>query len=115
LVRWYKAIFKTNQMDRKRQNTIQDGLNLVVGGGMALFSTLFGSALLIGLASEPEKSETFLVVLGWGLLLGGIGCAIYCFYLLTHKVFKWMYYLALALTIAGYGLAIVGEAIYETY
>lgn len=102
-------------MTKKQESNIQDALNLIVGGGVALFSLLFGSSLLIGLASEPEKSETFLVVLGWGLLSGGIGCAIYCFYLLTHKVFQWMYYLALALTIIGYGLALFGQSIYETF
>jgi uncharacterized membrane protein len=102
-------------MNRKRESNMEDALNLIIAGGMALFSTLLGSALLIGMATEPEKSETFLVLLGWGVLLGGIGCAIYCFYLLTHKVFKWMYILALVLTFAGYGLALYGQAIYNTH
>ena len=109
------GIFQQQIMDRKTKNRIENPLDFIISAGVGLFLLVFGSSLLIGMLSEPEKSETFLIILGWGLLFAGLGCAIYCFYLLTYKVFKWMYYLAIGLSVIGYGLAIFGQAIYRTY
>jgi hypothetical protein len=100
-------------MNKRSKNNLPDAVNLILSLGIAMFSTLLGSSLLIGLAAEPEKSQAFLHFLGWGVLLGGIGCGIYSFFIWTRRAFLWAYYLALAFTILGYGLAVIGGAMYK--
>ena len=73
---------------------------------IAGFSLLIGGAWVVGFFLEPEKSTDFLWLVSSGLLLGGIGCALNCLYLLTGKLYKWTYYLGLGLVIIGLGLAI---------
>ena len=92
-----------------------DVLNFLVSAAIAGFSLLIGGAWVIGLLFETEKPESFLWLVSCGLLLGGIGLALNCFYLLTKKLYKWTYYLALGLLIIGYGLAVVGKSIYEQF
>jgi hypothetical protein len=99
-------------MGEKRGREFNDALNLLVAGFVALFSLPVGASLLIGLASEPDKRETFLVALGFGLLFTGVGCGLYCIHLLTYRAFKLLYRISLALTVAGYALSLIAQAIY---
>lgn len=100
--------------DEQRKNLRDDALNLLVAGGVALFSILIGGSLLVGLAGEPEKAETFLVLLGSGSVLAGLGCGGYCYYILTKRVSGWLYPVSLGLTVMGLALAVIAEAMYET-
>ncbi|HVF49511.1 MAG TPA: hypothetical protein VNA19_05465 [Pyrinomonadaceae bacterium] len=99
-------------MTKKRGQEFNDALNLLVAGGVCLFSLLIGGSLLVGLAAEPDKRETFLVVLGFGLLFSGMGCGFYCCHLLTKRAYPFIYPFSLALTILGYGLALIALAMY---
>lgn len=64
---------------------------------------------------EPEKSETFLILVRFGLLLGGVGWGLNCIYLITKKKFQWIYLLSLGILISGYGLAFLGKTIYQNF
>ena len=91
-----------------------DALRLLVCGMVAGVGLLIGGSLLLGLAAEPEKSETFLVAVGAGAVLGGVGCGLYCCHILTHRAFDWLYPVALVITFVGYAVAIIGQAIYAS-
>lgn len=99
-------------MTKKRGQEFNDALNLLVAGGVCLFSLLIGGSLLVGLATEPDKRETFLIVLGFGLLFGGLGCGLYCFHLLTARAYPFIYPASLALTIIGFALALLSQLMY---
>lgn len=92
-----------------------DVLNILAAGGAAVFSVVIGGSMLSGFLQEPEKAETFLVTLGFGLVFGGLGCGIYAFHILSGRLFKFLYPIALALTILGYGLALVAQAMYKQF
>jgi hypothetical protein len=102
-------------MSQQPRYSRNDVLNALVAGGVAAFSLLIGGSLLLGMYSEPEKAERFLFILGWGMVLGGVGCALYCFHIWTGKLFNWLYAVSLVLTIAGYGLALLAEAMYAQW
>lgn len=92
---------------------INDILNLIVGGGIAIFATLFGSSLLINLFLEKNKAETFLVLIGFGLFFCGVGCAVYCVYVLKKRIYKMLYRISLILTAAGFVSALIALLLYE--
>lgn len=100
-------------MIKQRNVSGSDILNFFASVIIAVFSLFIGGAWFIGLILEPDKSENFLIILSQGLLLAGIGCILNCIYLLTKKIYLWIYWTALALVIVGYGLAIFGQAIYN--
>lgn len=100
-------------MIKERKVSGSDILNFFASAIIAIFSLFIGGVWLIGLIVEPDKSNDFLIMLSLGLFIGGIGCIIYCYYLLTKKIYYWIYWIALALTLLGYTLVLFGESIYD--
>ena len=92
---------------------INDLLNLIVSGGIAIFSTLLGSSLLVSLALEKEKVDGYLVLLGSALLFGGLGCGVYFYYVLKKRVNKPLYRVSLILTTAGFIFALIAMWFYQ--
>ena len=92
---------------------INDILNLVVAGGVAIFATLLGSSLLVGLLFESDKAETFLILIGAGLFFCGTGCAVYCIHILKKRVYKILYHIGLILTVAGFIFVMIALWLYE--
>lgn len=95
-----------------KRGEINDILNLVVGGGVAIFATLLGSSLLIGLALETEKAENILILLGFALLFCGLGCTVYFYYVWKKRIYRPLYRVSLILTAAGFILAVITFWIY---
>lgn len=91
-----------------------DYLNFFVSAIISVFSLLIGSSWFFGLLMEPEKSEVFLLLISFGIFLSGIGLALNCIYLLTQKIHRWLYYTAMGIVFAGYGLAFLGKIIYQS-
>ncbi|MBX7170196.1 MAG: hypothetical protein K1X72_04510 [Pyrinomonadaceae bacterium] len=87
-------------------------LNFLACVLVAGVSILIGGSMFFGLLMEPDKAETFLFLVSFGAMLGGIGCAINCLYIITKRRIKWLYYLAFVVGITGYGMAVYGEAMY---
>lgn len=98
----------------KEQRQINDVLNLLVGGGVSVFLTLLCGSLLIGLILERDKAETFLVLLGTGGLLCGLGCGVYCLHILSKRGYKPLYRAAMILTVAGFIFVLIGAWLYES-
>jgi hypothetical protein len=97
----------------KHQRQINDVLNLLVGGGLSVFLTLLFGSLLIGMILEKDKAETFLVMLGIGGVLGGLGCGVYCLHILNKRGYKPLYRAAMILTVAGFIFVLIGAWLYE--
>lgn len=90
-----------------------DYLNFFVSAGVSAFSLLIGASWFFGLLIEPEKSEVFLLLVSFGIFFSGIGLALNCIYLLTKKIYRWLYYTAIGIVFVGYSLAFLGKVIYQ--
>lgn len=96
----------------RRVGEINDILNLVVSGGVAIFSTLLGSSLLIGLVFDRESAELLLILFGFALLFCGLGCLVYFYYVWKKRIYKPLYRVSLILTAAGFIFAAAAVWIY---
>lgn len=97
----------------KRGSEISDILNMVVGGGIAIFATLLGSSLLIGLALDRENAELLLIMTGFSFLFCGLGCAVYFYYVWKKRIYRPLYRVSLILAMAGFILAVITFWIYS--
>lgn len=96
-----------------KNNLSGNYLDFVLSVFLAFFLLLFCGSWFIGLLLEHNDSPTFLFMVSFGGVLGGICCFFNCIYLLTGKIYKKTYYLMIAIGLIGYVLAFIGQVIYE--
>lgn len=76
---------------------------------LAVFQSWFFGLLI------EKRAGDFSLLLSFGLLLVGIGLTLDCFYLLTGKLYKGIYYTALLILVVAYVLVVLGQELYESF